>query len=55
MFVIEKGSPIFEALKIVLTADDTYKVSFEERRDGVAIKRNESVWTPTLHEGVSVR
>lgn len=55
MFVIEKGSPAFEALRILMADDATTKVSFEERSDGVALKRNEACWTPTLHEGVTVR
>lgn len=27
---------------------DIYRISIDPRRDGIAIKTNESIWTPTL-------
>lgn len=47
MMIIEKGSAAFTELQRC-TNDANYKVSIEERADGVAIKRDESTWSPTL-------
>lgn len=46
--VIEEGSPAFDELLKVISSTETYKISIENRKDGVAIKRNEAMWSPTL-------
>jgi hypothetical protein len=48
MFVIEINSQAAKELTRVLKDIDTYKVSVDVRADGVAIKRNEGMWTATL-------
>lgn len=48
VLVIERGSEAWFDLVAALTSETTYKVSVNERRDGIAIKVNESMWTPTL-------
>jgi len=46
--VIEEGSEAFEYLRAAMADPRTYKISLDVRRDGVAIKQNEAMWSPTL-------
>jgi hypothetical protein len=48
ILVIERGSEAFESLRDAVTSSDTRKISLELRRDGLAFKRNEYMWSPTL-------
>lgn len=48
MFTINLESEAGQYLRSCLENPSTYKVSVEPRKDGVAIKRNEGMWTPTL-------
>lgn len=49
MLQIHRGSEAFAAIAAAMASEDTYRLSIEERRDGVAIKRNEGTWSPTLY------
>lgn len=48
ILVIERDSEAFIELAEALAFPTTYKVSLDVRRDGIAIKINEQMWTPTL-------
>jgi hypothetical protein len=48
MFTIEANSEAGRHLAAVLADPHTYKVSIEPRTNGVAIKQNEHMWSPTL-------
>ena len=45
---MEAGSPAYEHLLRVMDDANTYKVSIDVRADGIAIKCNERMWTPTM-------
>jgi len=46
--IVYKGSEAFEYLRSALAHPGTYKVSVDIRSDGMAVKVNESMWTPTM-------
>lgn len=48
MIELEMGSIAYGALWLALDMPDTYLVRIDARHDGVAIKRNEGTWSPTL-------
>jgi len=55
MFVIHKDTEAYRELKRMMEDPTTYKISIDDRTDrdvlsypGVALKQNESTWTPTL-------
>jgi len=48
MLKIDKRSDAGIVLADILAAPDTYCVRIDERENGVALKRNEGMWTPTL-------
>lgn len=48
MFVIHRDSAAFRALAEAFANPNTYKVSFDIRDDGLAVKPNEGMWTSTL-------
>lgn len=48
MVTLEAGSVAYAFLQLLLGQEDTHTIRLEERRNGVAIKRNEGVWSPTL-------
>lgn len=48
MIEIYKDSEAYRYLKAIMAADDTYMVRVDDRASGVALKRNEGMWTPTL-------
>jgi hypothetical protein len=51
MLTIHADSDAFIHLATVLRGETTRKVSIEVRSDGIAIKQNESMWSPTLNCG----
>lgn len=48
MIEIHLSSDAFSELRLIMQSPDTYRVRIQEREDGVAIKRNEGTWSPTL-------
>lgn len=48
MITIPMNSEAGEALRQMCDTPSTYKVSLDVRANGVALKRNEAMWTPTL-------
>lgn len=48
MITIPLNSEAGDELRHILNNADTYKVSVDIRNNGVALKRNEGMWTPTL-------
>lgn len=48
MITIPMNSEAGAALRQMCDMRSTYKVSVEIRAEGVALKRNENVWTATL-------
>ena len=48
MFIIDSDSPAATYLREAFAAESTYKVSIDCRTNGIAVKVNESVWTPTM-------
>lgn len=53
VIVIESGSEAFKELLDAFAQPDTYKISLEVRTGGIAIKRNEAMWSPTLEAVLS--
>lgn len=45
---IDEYSEAFEHLVNIFAMEDTYKVRIIPRFGGIAIKRNEGMWSPTL-------
>lgn len=46
--VVEKGSQAWRELRAMFNDPEMYKISFDQRERGVALKLNEYTWTPTL-------
>lgn len=48
IIVIESATEAYEYLRAAFANQDTRKVSINARKDGVAVKVNEDMWTHTM-------
>lgn len=55
MIEIERNSPAGNCLADAFADPDTYRVRIDVRADGVAVKRNEGMWSATLSIHVRMR
>lgn len=52
--VIERGSPAWIELFAAMYHPGIDKVSLDARGDGIAVKANEYMWSPTLRTGQAI-